>query len=72
MAETKRRKSGILILILVLLASMCSVGFDVQSVYAEKDKAEGQVSLILTADMHAQVQPVAWTENGETTSTGGF
>ncbi len=75
MTETKRKKSGILVLILVLFATMiCSAGVVVQPVYADEEKAEaqGQVSLILTADMHAQVQPVEWTEGGETTSTGGF
>ena len=38
----------------------------------EAPEVIGQVSLIVTADMHSHVQPTVWTQQGETTSTGGL
>ena len=49
------------------------------SVYAEgeedaEDTAEslGEVSLIVTGDMHAHIQPVQWNDQEGTTASGGF
>lgn len=39
---------------------------------AEGPEVTGQVSLILTGDMHSHVQPEQWQQNGETKLTGGF
>jgi len=77
----KIRRIGIALLVMmVVCGTLWGTGFSVLpeasaagTVYADaEEESLGQVSLILTSDMHDHIQPVVWTQGGETTATGGF
>ena len=73
------RRFFLALLVMVLVCgTLLGTGFVMRPALAEEETdaapAEGveQVSLILTSDMHSHVQPVLWTQGGETGSQGGF